>query len=99
MRSPDGTEKYFRVCEIEFYLNCEGHTDTFTHGDAMQRLNAKWYFHKMGGSYKSGSYKGLDLTFGRPEIKATAGCLLRSLMPVTVEHKKGKLCVSGGSKD
>jgi len=28
-----GTETFFRVCEIEFYLNTKDHQDTFTHGD------------------------------------------------------------------
>jgi hypothetical protein len=53
----------------------------------------------MGGAYKSGSYKGLDLTFGKPDIEAVGGILLRSLMPVTVENLDGKLIVTGGSKE
>ena len=88
------------MCEIEFYLDCEGHNDTFTHGDPMQKLNCKWYFHKMFGSYKAGSYKGLDVSFGKPELPAIGGCLLRSLMPVTVTEKDGKIHVTNpGSKD
>ena len=40
---PSGTDtqevaKYFRVAEIEFYLNdYSTHKDTFTHGDPMQK--------------------------------------------------------------
>lgn len=71
------------MCEIEFYLNCEGHKDTFTHGDTLQHENAKWYFHKMGGNYKAGSYKGLDLTFGH-RGSTIGGILIRSLMPVDI---------------
>jgi hypothetical protein len=39
----------------------------------------------MGGAYKSGTYKGLDLSFGLPAIESAGGILLRSLMPVEVE--------------
>lgn len=54
----------------------------------------------MFGTYKAGSYKGLDLSFGNPELPATGGILLRSLMPVTVTEKDGKILVSNsGSKD
>jgi hypothetical protein len=53
----------------------------------------------MGGVYKSGSYKGLDVTFGKPEIGAVGGILLRAIMPVDVELKDGVLQVSGGGKD
>lgn len=53
----------------------------------------------MGGTYKSGSYKGLDISFGKPDLSAIGGILLRSLMPVTVTNHNGKLIVSGGSKD
>ena len=52
----------------------------------------------MGGNYKSGTYKGLDLTFGRPGT-SVGGILIRSLMPVTVETDGGSVKVGGGSKD
>lgn len=52
----------------------------------------------MGGKYKSGTYKGLDLTFGRPG-SSVGGILIRSLMPVTVEKSGETLIVSGGGKD
>lgn len=77
--------KYFRVSEIEFYLNDYGeHKDTFTHGDAMQKQTAKWYFHKFGNSYRGGTYKGLDVAIGKGEGKAAGGILLRSLMPLNL---------------
>jgi hypothetical protein len=41
----------------------------------------------------------LDISFGKPEIDAIGGILLRSLMPVNVTKKDDKLLVSGGSKD
>ena len=82
--NPNGTVKWFRICEVEFYLNCEGHIDTFTHGDTLQKQNCKWYFHKMNGAYKSGTYKGLDLSFGKPDINAIGGILIRAIMPCEV---------------
>jgi hypothetical protein len=66
------------LCEIEFYLHGEGHRDPFTHGQALQRSSGRWYFHKSGESYRGGTYKGLDITFGPPD--AFGGILLRSLL-------------------
>ena len=74
--------KYFRVAEIEFYLNDHRvHKDTFTHGDELQKQTGKWYFHKFGNSYRSGTYKGVDITIGKG-AGAVGGILLRSLMPL-----------------
>jgi hypothetical protein len=66
------------LCEIEFYLHGEGHRDPFTHGQALQRSSGRWYFHKSGESYRGGTYKGLDITFGPPDV--FGGILLRSLL-------------------
>ena len=74
--------KFYRICEVEFYLNDnEVHKDTFTHGDPIQCQSKKWYFHKFGSSYKSGTYKGLDLAMGKGPTKP-GGILIRSLMPI-----------------
>lgn len=64
-----------RFTELEFYLHSPAHPDTFTHGDVMQEEFARWYFHRSGNTYKGGTYKGLDLAFGRPG--APAGALIR----------------------
>lgn len=32
--------------------------------DVVTYCRANWYFHKSGATYKGGSYKGLDITFG-----------------------------------
>ena len=78
-------KKYYRVGEIEFYLNdYQVHKDTFTHGQGIQKETAKWYFHKFGSSYKSGTYKGLDVAIGKGDGVAAGGILLRSLMPLTL---------------
>lgn len=56
--------KRFRIVEIEFYLVGGVHDDVFTHQDKQQMTSCQWYFHKTGGQYRSGNYKGLDITFG-----------------------------------
>lgn len=44
----------------------------------MQKNLGQWYFHKFGKSYKSGTYKGLDITFGKGSI-AHGGILIRAI--------------------
>ena len=66
-----------RLVEVEFYYNGPGHPDAFTHGDALQLTCERWYFHRDGGQYRGGSFKGLDLSFG-PE-DAYGGILIRTL--------------------
>ncbi|KAJ3085695.1 hypothetical protein HK102_013922 [Quaeritorhiza haematococci] len=57
---------YYRLSEIEFYFydKCH-HPDPFTHKQPQQLTRAQWYFHKQGNSYRGGTWKGLDITFGR----------------------------------
>ncbi|KAI9240567.1 MAG: hypothetical protein BYD32DRAFT_408168 [Podila humilis] len=69
---------YYRLVEIEFYLNGGKHLDVFTHSDKDQKTCGEWYFHKMNGSYKGGSYKGLDITFGRHDT-CFGGILVRGI--------------------
>jgi 3-methyladenine DNA glycosylase Mpg len=76
----DGKE--YRVAEIEFYIKTDfqenGHVDSYTHGDPNQKRFAKWYFHRYpNGSYKGGTYKGLDLTLGNK--KTYFGVLIRAI--------------------
>jgi hypothetical protein len=73
----------FRFVEIEFYYNDHNvHQDTFIHGSELQLKTAgHWYFHTAGASgtsYKSGTYKGLDITCGKPG-KIPGGILLRAM--------------------
>jgi len=75
-------EEYI-VCEIEFYLSIENHIDPFIHGDKEQATIGNWYFHRQnGGSYKGGSFKGLDLTFGSSKKQSYGGILFRSIKEV-----------------
>jgi 3-methyladenine DNA glycosylase Mpg len=69
--------KRHRFTEIEFYWNGRSHPDTFTHGDPMQREFGRWYFHRTGGEYRSGTYKGMDLAIGAAD--APAGILIRGV--------------------
>jgi hypothetical protein len=66
-----------RFAEVEIYYCGEGHPDTFTHRDPLQRELGRWYFHRTAGVYRSGSFKGFDLTFG--DGQAFAGVLIRGL--------------------
>jgi hypothetical protein len=67
----------YRFVEIEFYYCGDGHPDPFTHRDPLQLEQGRWYFHRTRGSYRSGSFKGLDLTFG--DGTAFGGILIRCL--------------------
>lgn len=71
-------DKEFRIGEVEFYIKNNTHNDQYTHGDVNQKKFAKWYFHRYhGGAYKSGTYKGLDLTLGNDTTYF--GILIRSI--------------------
>ncbi len=73
-------KKKFRIIEIEFYLKCNGHSDPCTHGDPDQLLMNTFYFHKFKtGTYKAGTFKGMDLTFGSETDNAYFGILIRSI--------------------
>lgn len=67
-----------RVAEIEFYLKDADHADPFAHAHPVQRDWGRWYFHRSGGSFRGGSFKGLDLSLG--DGTATVGVLLRSVV-------------------
>lgn len=77
-----------RFTEIELYWNGPAHPDTFTHGDPMQRECGRWYFHRSGETYRGGTYKGLDIGFGRDDVHA--GILIRG-----VERLSDGLLVDG----
>ncbi len=74
-------DKEFMISEIEFYIRTENHDDKYTHSDKNQKLYGKWYFHRYpNGSYKGGTYKGLDITFGNE--KTYFGVLIRSIYDI-----------------
>lgn len=65
------------ILELEFYASSPSHPDPFAHGEAPQRTNGRWYFHRRSGSYRGGSFKGLDVTFG--PVGDVGGILIRTL--------------------
>lgn len=81
----------FRIIEIEFYLHSAEHPDPFVHQSADQLDVGRWYFHKTGGSYRGGTFKGLDITFA---LGKYGGILIRSLEQLGGELVEGpSLCV------
>jgi hypothetical protein len=69
------------MTEIEFYYRTadDSHPDPFVHGDKDQLSMDSFYFHRSNGTtYKGGTYKGLDITFGNG--KDYGGILIRSAL-------------------
>lgn len=86
-----GNESH-RLVEIEFYYFGDAHPDPFTHRDRIQLECGRWYFHRTGDRYRSGSFKGLDLTFG--DGQAFGGILIRSIATLDGKLIDGpSLCV------
>ena len=80
----------FRLTEIEFYLYDETHKDIYTHRHTDQATSLKWYFHKMGQSesYKGGTYKCVDITFGyKDNSKCFGGILIRSVKNINTNEE------------
>ena len=83
-----------RFTELEMYYHGPGLEDPFAHRDPNQLCLGRWYFHRTGGTYRGGSFKGMDLAFGGGA--AFAGVLVRGLRKpdgtaldgpsVTVDH-------------
>jgi len=67
----------YRLREVELYYHGGLHLDPFAHRDPLQTTSGRWYFHRSGGSYRGGSFKGLDITFGPDD--AHGGVLLRTI--------------------
>lgn len=90
-----------RICEVEFYLNSLEHPDNYVHRHIDQTKKGTLYFHRhTNGTYKSGTFKGMDIVFGSEKIYGTV--LVRSVFDInnkkfiegpcnTVEHML-KLC-------
>jgi hypothetical protein len=72
-----------RLAEVEVYYFGPGQGDPFAHCDPVQKHTGRWYLHKSHGSYRSGSFKGLDLSFG--DAESFGGILIRSI--ITAEGK------------
>ncbi len=66
-----------RISEVEVYYHAAGHADPYSHRQPLQHQCGPWYFHRSHGSYRNGSFKGLDFSFG--DGSAFAGILIRTL--------------------
>lgn len=66
-----------RLTEVEVYYYGQAHKDPFAHRDPIQLHCGRWYFHRSHGAYRSGSFKGLDLSFGDGDNYG--GVLIRGL--------------------
>lgn len=77
-------EESFSFLEIEFYYRSPSHLDPYSHCSNDQKEGGNWAFHKTGKSYRSGTFKGLDITLGninreKEKINSYGGILIRSL--------------------
>lgn len=70
-----------RFTEVEFYLNGGNHPDDFAHDDPIQKQTGSFYFHKMNGKYKAGSFKGMDVTFAKDGY--FGGILIRGIQKLS----------------
>jgi hypothetical protein len=78
-----------RILEVELYYHSDDHPDPFSHRQPIQRECGRWYFHRVGTSYRGGTFKGLDLTLG--DGAAHFGVLIRSV-------HDGKQIIEGPSR-
>jgi hypothetical protein len=72
--------KGYRLFEIEFYYHSSIHPDPFVHRHPQQLTRGRWYFHKKGAIYRSGIYRGFDLSFGDEDSKSYGGILIRGIV-------------------
>ena len=68
----------YELMELEFYFKDKNHEDTNTHCSLCQMQSNRWYLHQLGNNkFKSGNYKGLDITFGDED--SYGGILIRGI--------------------
>ncbi len=81
-----------RICEIELYYYAPNHLDEYVHKSDMQSSFGQIYFHRFeNGTYKNGTFRGMDLTFGRPGVLFSI--LIRTLQLPTGEFISGPCLV------
>ena len=81
----------FRICELEFYLKSDCHPDPYTHCNPDQLKYGTYYFHKHNTvTYKSGTFKGMDITLGDEATSSYFGILVRAVYNIkTKEFTEG----------
>jgi len=71
-------DKVYNFVEVEMYVNSPDHRDPYVHCSPEQEVIESWYFHKYGGTYKGGTFKGLDITIPM-DNESFGGILIRSI--------------------
>lgn len=73
-------DRKFRICEIEFYLYSRDHPDEYSHKNQDSLSYGVFTFHRYhNGTYRSGTWKGLDIAFGDLSQNKHCGILIRSI--------------------
>jgi hypothetical protein len=73
-------DKKYRICEIEMYYCNDKHPDKYTHCDEWQMEFNKFYPHRFKTkTYKTGTYKCMDIAFGDKPTNTYFGILIRSM--------------------
>ena len=72
--------KPYRLFEIEFYYYSPIHPDPFVHRHPQQLTKGRWYLHKKAALYRTGIYRGVDLTFGDEYAQTYGGILVRGIV-------------------
>lgn len=74
------SDSLYRIVEVEFYYKSDIHNDEYVHCDPDQLLKNTFYFHKFKtGTYKAGTFKGLDITLGDKDEDVYFGILIRAI--------------------
>ncbi len=88
-------DKKYRICEIEMYYRNDNHKDDYTHCDPMQLEFNKFYPHRFkNGTYKSGTYKCMDIAYGNKETNTYFGILIRSIKNIDTNEFFTGPCIS-----
>ena len=85
----------YRICEIEMYHHGKDHLDEYTHKDVLQMEFDKFYLHRFrNGTFKSGTYKCMDITYGDVKTKTYFGILIRSIQNIDTNEFFCGPCIS-----
>ena len=86
-------EQPHRICEMELYYYSSSHSDEYVHRDDLQTTFGQIYFHRFKNrNYKGGTFRGVDLTFGRPDVHLSI--LIRTIQNITTGKLSRDLLMS-----
>ncbi len=66
-----------QIVEAEIYHYSHSFPDAFCHRHPDQQKQNHWYFHQKGKSFRGGTFKGVDISFG--EKGSHSGILIRAI--------------------